>query len=95
MLEKSDVMNMQLGFEEPMTDQSLQRMIGGGWFSKISSIVSKGIDAYKTMKPALSAIKQALPEDGNLGKVRGALSAIGAGRKSGAGAGSISDRLKM
>ena len=93
-LQKSDVMNMDLDFENPMTDQSLQRMVGGSWLSKISSVISKGIDTYKAIKPILSTVKNALPADGNMGKLKSALSAVGAGKRSGAGA-TISDRLKM
>ena len=95
MLEKSDVMNQSLNLDEPMTDQTLQRMVGGSWLSKISSIVSKGIDVYKQVKPHLTTLKNALPEDNsNLGKVRGALKAVGAGVGAGKrSGGSISDRL--
>jgi hypothetical protein len=65
------------------TRADLERMVGAGTgglsFGSLSNILSKAKDVYHATKPAISAIKGMLPEEGRMGKVRGALSAIGYG----------------
>ena len=77
-----------------MTDEGLARVVGGGFMDKIGSFLSKAKDIYTASKPALSAMKGALPEEGALGKVRGAMSAVGygAGPAGGARAGGASHK---
>jgi hypothetical protein len=62
---------------------SLERMVGAGTgglsFGSLANILSKAKDIYHATKPAVSAIKGMLPESGTMGKVRGALGAIGYG----------------
>ena len=64
---------------------SLERMVGGFSFSSIANVLSKAKDTYQQTKPLVSAIKGALPESGAMGKVKGALGAVGYGA-TGAGA---------
>lgn len=64
---------------------SLERMVGGFSFSSLANVLSKAKDIYQKTKPIVSAIKGALPESGAMGKVKGALSAVGYGA-TGAGA---------
>jgi hypothetical protein len=85
---------------------SMARLVGAGFMDKIGSMLSKAKDIYTATKPIVSGIKGMLPEEGLLGKVRKAASAVGYGRAGagmagagGAGAGmaggrrSLSDRL--
>ncbi len=56
--------------------QRMERMVGGGFFDKISSIVNKAADIYKNSKPIVSAAKNMLPD----GKIKDAMSAVGYGK---------------
>ena len=56
--------------------QCMERMVGGGFFDKISSIVNKAADIYKSSKPIVSAAKSMLPD----GKIKDAMSAVGYGK---------------
>jgi len=74
--------------EDIVTDASLRRMVGGGWFDKISSIVRKGMDwfqkgkkVYEATKPHISEIVKVLPD----GAVRDTMKSVGYGRRSAAG----------
>jgi hypothetical protein len=72
---------------EPVAEVSrdaMERMVGGGFFDKIGSMLSKGVDIYNKSKPIVSGIKGFLPETGMLGKVKSGLGAVGYGQ---AGAG--------
>jgi hypothetical protein len=55
--------------------ESAHRMIGHGFFSKLGSMLSKGVEIYKKTKPIVSAAKGLLPE----GKVKDVLGAVGYG----------------
>lgn len=72
---------------EPVAEVSrdaMERMVGGGFFDKIGSFLSKATDIYQKSKPIVSAVKGVLPESGMLGKVKSGLGAVGYGQ---AGAG--------
>ena len=73
--------------------ESAHRMVGHGFFSKLGSMLSKGVEIYKKTKPIVSGIKGMLPE----GKVKDVLGAVGYGSAgagmSGAGKKSLSQRL--
>jgi hypothetical protein len=62
---------------------ALERMVGAGTgglsFGSLSNILSKARDIYHATKPAVSAIKGMLPESGTMGKIKGALGAVGYG----------------
>jgi len=80
-LSEQDIINAPVA---PMAVRSsLERMVGAGTgglsFGSLSNILSKARDIYHATKPAVSAIKGMLPESGTLGKVRGALGAVGYG----------------
>jgi hypothetical protein len=73
---------------EGLTRDSLQRITGAGFFSNLSSMlskalpyVSKGVELYKASKPLGQALKGALPE----GKMKDIMGAVGYGMPSGAG----------
>lgn len=55
--------------------ESAHRMVGHGFFSKLGSMLSKGVEIYKKTKPIVSGIKGMLPE----GKVKDVLGAVGYG----------------
>ena len=73
--------------------ESAHRMVGHGFFSKLGSMLSKGVEIYKKTKPIVSGIKGMLPE----GKVKDVLGAVGYGSAgagmAGAGKKSLSARL--
>lgn len=79
---------------EPVAEVSrdaMERMVGGGFFDKIGSFLSKGVDIYNKTKPVVSAVKGLLPEDGFLGKVKSGLNTVGYGQ---AGAGLAGGKKK-
>jgi len=87
-LSEQDIINAPVA---PMAVRaSLERMVGAGTgglsFGSLSNILSKARDIYHATKPAVSAIKGMLPEEGMMGKVKGALGAVGYGT-GGVGAG--------
>jgi hypothetical protein len=80
-LSEQDVINAPVA---PMgVRSSLERMVGAGTgglsFGSLANILSKAKDIYHATKPAVSAIKGMLPESGTMGKIRGALGAVGYG----------------
>jgi hypothetical protein len=95
-LSESDVISAEPA-PEGSRDQ-MERIVGDGFFSKLGSFLSKAKDIYAATKPAISALKGALPE----GKFKGALGAVGYGHAgagmagaghAGAGRKSLSARL--
>jgi hypothetical protein len=90
-LSEADIISAEPAAEGARED--LQRMVGAGFFSKLGSFLSKAKDIYAATKPAVSAIKGALPE----GKIKNALGAVGYGHAgaghAGAGKKSLSARL--
>lgn len=68
------------------TRDMLQRYVGGASFGSLASILSKAKDIYQATKPAISAVKGMLPEEGMAGKVKSGLSAVGYGAASGGAA---------
>ena len=80
-LSEQDIINAPVA---PMaTRASLERMVGAGTgglsFGSLANILSKAKDIYHATKPAVSAIKGMLPESGTMGKIKGALGAVGYG----------------
>jgi hypothetical protein len=86
-LSEQDIISAPLA--EQGTRDMLQRYVGGrGMFSSLANVLSKAKDIYHATKPAISAAKGMLPQEGALGKVRGALSTVGYGGSAfGAGSG--------
>jgi hypothetical protein len=72
----------------------MNRLVGHGFFSKLGSMLSKGMELYSKTKPVISAAKGALP-DGKAKDVLGKLGygMSGAAMQSGAGRRSLSERL--
>ena len=89
-LSEADVISAEPVME--VSRDALERTVGGGFFDKIGSFLSKGMDIYNKSKPIVSGIKGFLPEDGLLGKVKSGLSSVGYGQ-AGAGKKSLSSRL--
>lgn len=84
-LSEQDIISAPLA---PMaTRAELDRMVGGLSFSALGNILSKAKSIYSATKPMVSAVKGMLPEDGVMGKVKGALGAVGYGTGAGTGAG--------
>jgi hypothetical protein len=70
------------------THEGLRRLVGGRFsFSSLANVFHKAKDIYDKTKPAVSAVRGALPDSGMLGKVKGAMGAVGYGGDSGAGIG--------
>lgn len=61
------------------TRGGLKRLVGGMAFDGLSNIFSKAKNIYDQTKPAMSAIKNLLPSEGMMGKVKGAMGAVGYG----------------
>ena len=80
-LSEQDVISAPLA---PMgVRSSLDRVVGGLSFKSLGNILSKARDVYHATKPAVSAVKGMLPESGTLGKIKGALGAVGYGEHEG------------
>lgn len=93
-LSEQDIINAPVA---PMAVRSsLERMVGAGVgglsFGSLANILSKAKDVYERTKPIVSAIKGALPEEGMMGKVRGALGSVGYGTGAGTGSGTGAGR---
>ena len=91
-LSEADIISAEPIME--MSRDGLNRMVGHGFFSKLGSLLSKGVDIYTKTKPVVSAIKGMLPE----GKVKDVLGKVGYGMAgaampAGAGKKSLSQRL--
>jgi hypothetical protein len=84
-LSEQDIISAPLA--PAMVRSELDRIVGGFSFKSLGNIISKAKDIYQRTKPIVSAVKEALPEDGMMGKVRGALSTVGYGTGAGTGAG--------
>jgi len=67
------------------TRAGLQRLVGGISFGSLGSMLSKAKDIYEQTKPVVSAVKNALPGDGMMGQVKGAMGAVGYGTGAGTG----------
>jgi hypothetical protein len=66
---------------------SLDRVVGGLSFKSLGNILSKARDVYHATKPAVSAVKGMLSDEGTMGKIKGALGAVGYGEHGGAAIG--------
>jgi hypothetical protein len=65
------------------TRSGLRRLVGGMSFDSLSNIFSRAKNVYDQTKPVVSAIKNALPSDGTMGKVKSAMGAVGYGTGAG------------
>ena len=90
-LSEADIISAEPAPEGGRAD--LDRIVGGGFFSRLGSILSKAKDIYTATKPAISAMKGALPE----GKMKDVLGKVGYGHAgagaAGAGKKSLSSRV--
>jgi hypothetical protein len=84
-LSESDIISAEPAPE--VTHEGLERLVGHGFMDKLGSFLTKAKDVYAATKPALSAVKGMLPEEGMLGKVKSGMSAVGYGRAGGGAAG--------
>jgi hypothetical protein len=89
-LSEADIISAEPVME--VSRDAMERSVGGGFFDKIGSFLSKGMDIYNKSKPLVSGIKSVLPESGFLGKVKSGLDTVGYGQ-AGAGKKSLSSRL--
>jgi hypothetical protein len=71
------------------SDAGMKRMVGGGIFSSLGNILSKARGIYEATKPAVSCIKEALPE----GMAKTVLGKVGYGKSGGMKKMSVADRL--
>lgn len=67
------------------TRSGLNRLVGGFSFSSLANVFSKAKDIYDKTKPIGTAIKNALPSDGMMGKAKSAMGAVGYGGDMGSG----------
>jgi hypothetical protein len=84
-LSEQDIINAPLA--PMMLRDQLDRMVGGLSLGKLGSMLSKVKGFYEKTKPIMSAVRGALPEDGMMGKVKGAMGAVGYGVSGGAESG--------
>jgi hypothetical protein len=84
-LSEQDIINAPLA--PMMLRDQLDRMVGGLSLGKLGSMLSKVKGFYEKTKPIMSAVRGALPEDGMMGKVKGAMGAVGYGMSGGAESG--------
>jgi hypothetical protein len=86
-LSEQDIISAPLA-EGCSTRSELVRSVGsgGGFLSSMGNILSKAMGIYRATKPAVSAFKSALPDDGAYGKAKGIMGALGYG---GMGAGGM------
>lgn len=78
------------------THEGMRRLVGGKLsFGSLANVFNKAKEIYEHTKPAVSAIKNLLPSEGMMGKVKGAMGAVGYGTGAGTGAGKmrLSQRL--
>jgi len=74
------------------TRDMLARYVGGaGMFSNLANVLSKAKEVYNATKPGVSAIKNMMGDSGTMGKIKGALGAVGYGTGAGTGAGTGGD----
>lgn len=103
-LSEADIVSAEPIME--MTRDGLKRIVGSGVFGNLSSMLSKAVDLYTKTKPAISAVRGALPDSGKAGRAKELLGKIGYGMegmgvahsgagvsRSGAGRKSLSSRL--
>ena len=84
-LSEADIISAEPAAE--MTHEGLGRMVGHGFMDKVGSFLSRAKSLYTATKPVVSAIKEALPSEGRMGSIKGALSAVGYGASGGGPAG--------
>jgi len=81
-LSEQDIISAPLSSQG--TRDMLERYVGGaGMFGRLANVLSKAKDMYHQTKGAVSSVKGMLPESGVLGKVKGALGAVGYGDSGG------------
>jgi hypothetical protein len=93
-LSENDILSAPMAPEQ--TRDNLNRLVGHGFMDKMASYLSKAKSAYTASKPAISALREALPSEGRAGQVKGALGKVGYGMAGGGPAGgrkSLSARL--
>lgn len=76
-LTEADVINASASTQ--MGASRMARLVGGGFFDKIGSIINKAQHLHGLIKPHISAVKGMLPD----GKVKDVLSKVGYGRNQG------------
>jgi len=90
-LSEADIISAEPAPEGGRAD--LDRIVGAGFFSKLGSFLTKARDIYSATKPAISAMKGALPD----GKMKDVLGKVGYGHAgagaAGAGKKSLSARV--
>jgi hypothetical protein len=91
-LSEQDIISAPLA---PMGSPHLERLVGGFSFSSLANVLSKAKSIYERTKPVVSAIRGALPEDGMMGKVKGALGAVGYGASGGAMSGGRARKMTL
>jgi len=74
------------------TRAGLARLVGGVSFSSLANMFSKAKNIYEQTKPIGTAVKNALGDEGMMGKVKGAMGAVGYGTGAGSRRG-LSARL--
>ena len=79
------------------THEGLRRLVGGKLsFGSLANVFNKAKEIYEQTKPTISAMKSHLGNEGTMGKIKGALGAVGYGTGAGSGAGrkmNLSQRL--
>lgn len=90
-LSEQDIISAPLASD--ITRDAMKRHVGGFSFGSLANILSKAKDIYERTKPVVSAVRGMMPEDGMMGKVKGALGAVGYGTSGGGTGGARSGGL--
>lgn len=76
-LSEADIVSAEPIME--MTRDGLKRIVGSGFMGNLGSMLSKAVDLYTKTKPAISAVRGALPSSGKAGRAKELLGKIGYG----------------
>jgi hypothetical protein len=76
-LSEQDIISAPMSASQ--TRSGLKRLVGGLSFDSLANVFSKAKNIYEQTKPIGSAIKNLLPGEGMMGKVKGAMGAVGYG----------------
>jgi len=76
-LSEQDIISAPISASQ--TRSGLKRLVGGLSFDSLANVFSKAKNIYEQTKPVGTAIKNLLPGEGMMGKVKGAMGAVGYG----------------
>lgn len=76
-LSEQDIISAPMSSSQ--TRSGLKRLVGGVSFSGLANVFHKARKVYEDTKPAVSALKNMMPDSGMMGKAKSAMGAVGYG----------------